>query len=501
MARSSKHSYRKEARRSTSEYGSASAEDIARYGINRTWEKPSAVSSSAPQADTVAKEDSAPIKEEEDALIQGYIQGQEPKELAEAAVGDVVVFEQNGKEVAKVEKRERAKNARAALGTSISAAQTDAQEQAQKKALTRKVLIFALPTLVLLFLSLSPMGAAGENYGMRYMIVNPFDAVGYFCSYVGYQIGSLLGWVDFTDYYQGIVNGLNPSAAVANRVGVLGITLVCAVLLSVSGMLYQSVFKNPLAGPGMLGVSSGVTLGMMIMVYLYGVDASGALTQRYAWCYGLGAAVLALVILVGKKISGKGKPFDIMSMLLVGMILSQLVGFVTQYYTLFVMDPDKYQLYLTLSQMLVVDTSWLSWLVLTLATVVSLVPIILLRYRLNVLSFSDSQARLWGVNLTLLRAIALVCGAIMILAAQIHIGAVAMVSLIVPFLSRAWFGVEFREQLIGNICISIPLMLICRDLVDLIPFVGDGIGIGSAVSVFALPLFMLILARGMKGWD
>jgi hypothetical protein len=51
------------------------------------------------------------------------------------------------------------------------------------------------------------------------------------------------------------------------------------------------------------------------------------------------------------------------------------------------------------------------------------------------------------------------------------------------------------------VCISTVLLVGCRCLVDLVPFVGDGIGIGSAVSVVALPLFLLIMARHMKGWE
>lgn len=285
------------------------------------------------------------------------------------------------------------------------------------------------------------------------------------------------------------------------RAGVIGITLVCAVLLAVSGMLYQAVFKNPIAGPGMLGVGSGVSLGMMLLVYLFGASASGMLTERYLYCYGLGAAILLFVVLAGRKLSGKGKPFDIVTMLLIGSILSQLIGFIVSYVTLFVMDPGTYALYYTLSEMLVVDTSLISWAFLGVAAIGSLAPIILMRFKLNALAFDEQEVRLMGLNPTRLRALALICGAIMILAAQIHCGSVAMVSLIVPFLSRSWFGCEFRKQLAGNICIGTILLLACRDIADFIPFVGDGIAIGSVVAVAAMPLFLMIMARHMRGWE
>lgn len=82
----------------------------------------------------------------------------------------------------------------------------------------------------------------------------------------------------------------------------------------------------------------------------------------------------------------------------------------------------------------------------------------------------------------------------MILAATIHTGGVGLVSLIIPFLSRRWFGCEFSHQFAGNVCISTIFLLICRDVADLVHFVGDGIAIGNVVGIVALPVFLLVIA-------
>lgn len=384
------------------------------------------------------------------------------------------------------------------IGT-ISLAQTDRILAAQHMGMRRKIVIWIVLLVVLSFLSAGIIG--GGYTAIRYVVYSPVE--------VGYT-----AWVYINNFIADTTHLLSPIypaegdaytdimlRAVAEKAGVVLITLVCAVLLSVSGALYQNVFKNPIAGPGMLGVSSGVQLGMMVLVYCWGAEAIAMTSTRYTLCYLFGAAILVFVILAGRKLSGKNKPFDIVTMLLIGSILSQLVGFVVSYYTMFVMDPSDYAIYITLSEMLVVDVSPVSWGVLAIACAVSLIPIWLLRFRLNALAFDEQEVRFMGVNVALLRAVALICGAIMILAAQIHIGAVALVSLIVPFLARSWFGCEFRHQLIGNLCISTILLLVCRDVVDLVPFVGDGIGIGSAVSLMALPLFLLIMAKHLRGWE
>lgn len=380
--------------------------------------------------------------------------------------------------------------------------ETDMLRDEERRTLHRKVFVSMAVLAVLVFLSLGVTGAAGGGYlgSGAYVVYMPAEVARALFEHAYNTFGSISHLYN-PHANEWIIENVPGYWAIPPRAGVVGITLVCAVLLGVSGMLYQNVFRNPIAGPGMLGVSSGVSLGMMLLVAIYGASASGMLAQRYIYCYGLGAAILAFVILAGKRLSGKGRPFDIVTMLLIGAILSQLIGFVVSYVTLFVMEPDQYELYFAVSQMLVVDTSPISWAALGVAALASIVPIYLLRFPLNALAFEGEEVKLFGLNFTGLRALALICGAIMILAAQVHTGMVGMVSLIVPFMARSWFGCEFSKQFTGNMCIGTILLLACRDIADLIPFVGDGIAIGSVVSLIALPLFMMIMARQMRGWE
>ena len=377
---------------------------------------------------------------------------------------------------------------------------TDKLMAEERGVLRRKVAICIVVLVVLVFCSLGITGSVSYYQSLSYTVYTPLQVAAALAERIYNTVGSITHlYSPHTLNY--IAENVPGYYVIPGRAGVIGITLVCAVLLGVSGALYQSVFKNPIAGPGMLGVGSGVSLGMMLLVYLYSFEAGAELGLRYALCYGFGAAILVFVILAGRKLSGKGKPFDIVTMLLLGSILSQLLGFIVSYVTLFVMDPSDYEIFYSLSQMLTVDTSALSWMCLGIAFAVSFIPVWFMRFKLNALAFEEEEVRLMGINFTGLRALALICGAIMILAAQIHTGAVAMISLIVPFLARSWFGCEFRKQLIGCVCISTILLMACRDICDLIPFVGDGLAIGSVVAVVAMPLFLLIMSRHMRGWE
>jgi|GEM_PF-5189132 len=389
-----------------------------------------------------------------------------------------------------------------AIGRTISMRESNRLLRLERVSLHRKVWVCVIVLVVLVFLSLGIMGAAGQYYvyTAAYTDYSPLQVLNVLCEHAYNAIAQLTHqYPEHTNAW--LLENVPGYWAIAQRAGVIGVTLVCAVLLSVSGMLYQNVFKNPIAGPGMLGVSSGVSIGMMLLVVLYSGAAMSMIKERYLFCYGFGAAILLFVIVAGRKLSGKDRPFDTVTMLLVGAILGQLIGFVVNYVTLFVMSDEDYATFFTISQMLTIDTSAISWLSLGVASLLSFIPVFLLRYQMNGLAFDDEEARLLGINPGRLRGIALVCGAIMILAAQVHTGMVGLISLIVPYLSRSLFGCEFSKQLVGNTCLGTILLLICRDITDLIPFVGDGLAIGSVVSIVALPLLVLMMAKQMRGWE
>ncbi len=489
----------KDPRRGSSSYGSASAADIAREGV-KTRRPGSRGRDEWDGGDTVG----APGSEEAgdspfgsvDAAAQGPVEGDRldrrgrrgsgggrvtaPGEDDAAGLGVDTTYE---------------RPASLALGDELSIDETDKLALEESHTLRRKVVISVVILAVLAFVSLGIIGAQQIYGGDAYKVHSPLETI----QMIGWHIQSLFSGLPYDQ--ETMLSDYPFYYTMADKAGVVVITLLCAVLLALSGMLYQNVFRNPIAGPGMLGVSNGVNLGNTLLVYIFGIDAIGKVGERYFLCYFFGAAVLVAVVLLGRMLSGKNHPLDVVTMMLVGAFLSQLIGFIVNYLTLFVMDTYEYESFLEISQMLVVDTSYLSWICLGVACVVSIYPIWRLRFRLNILAYSEEEARSLGIDFTVMRAVALVCGGIMILAAQIHIGEVAMVSLIVPFLARSWFGCEFRKQLIGSICIGTIFMLVCRDIIDLIPFVGDGLGIGSAVSIMALPVFLFIMARNMRGWE
>lgn len=275
--------------------------------------------------------------------------------------------------------------------------------------------------------------------------------------------------------------------------------LVCGVLLAVSGMLYQNTFRNPIAAPSMLGVSNGVNVALLAMVFIFGTEASQHMDMYYLLTYVAGALVLVLVLFGGKWISGAGR-FNVVNMLLIGTIVSQLLGVVISYaQTLYMTDVQWEEFYL-LQTASGLDSIWTA-VTLALGLAVAIVPVIVYRFRLNLISFSDGEARLLGVDPNKLRVLALACGSLMILTAQVNAGQVAMASLVIPFVVRAVFGAEFRRQLVGNVLVGAILLLVCGDLSSILVFQYIPLDLGTIVSVCTLPLFVWMLAVQQRGWE
>ncbi len=287
---------------------------------------------------------------------------------------------------------------------------------------------------------------------------------------------------------------------VSTRFTVSVLTAVCGSLLAMAGMLYQNVFRNPIAAPTMLGVSSGVNLGVLLLVVIWGASAEYMVGARYALCYAGSIAILLIVLLSGRALGQKGS-FNVVNMMLTGTVISQLIGTVTSFISYLYMDDALYEVYYSIQQQLDVDTTFVSWIALAVVLVITVVPIYMMRFSLNAMSFADEDSRLIGVNANVLRYVSLICGSVMVIAAMIYCGEISMISLLVPHISRMLFGSEFRKQFAGNLVLGALLLLLCRDISALIPFGDTSLPIGTVVSLVTMPFFVWMIAVQQRSWE
>ena len=251
----------------------------------------------------------------------------------------------------------------------------------------------------------------------------------------------------------------------------------------------------------MLGVSAGVRIGTIILVMLYGTAATYMEGMRYAFCYIGGIIIILGVIGFSKLIAGKDREINVADMLIVGSVFSQLLATVSTFFLTYVMDDSLYEVFYELTSGMRTTAEWYAFIFLAIVIVVAVVPVFLMRFRLNTVAYDEGDMRILGVNPERMRAFVLILGTIMILAAQIHVGVISMVALVVPFLVRYVVGSEFGKQLMGNMLLGPILLLICRDICALIPFVGGGLSLEMVVGFVALPVYIWMMALGKRGWE
>lgn len=348
-----------------------------------------------------------------------------------------------------------------------------------------------IASIIVIFLSLCVDG--------YYTMVNaPAAVIKSLITWFRLTFAQLFATSDYLDYYD-IVEDMPYYGGVIERVRLTAMTFICGALMALSGSIFQTVFRNPMAAPTMLGVSSGVSFGVMVLVLQFEFAAVDMLFYKYVYCY-IGAAVmLGLVLFMGKISSGRGR-MNIFDLLIVGAILSQITGAVMTYFT-YGMENDLALVYQQVSAAIEMDTSREAFLFLGAVTVISLIPMLLLRFSFNAVGFENDDSRSLGIHTYGMKITTMVLGTFMIAAAMIHCGSAGMISLIAPFIARGLFGAEFRRQFWGNLIIGGGILVICKDIVGLIPFYGSSVPLGTIVDFVVLPIFVVIIATQRRVWN
>lgn len=377
----------------------------------------------------------------------------------------------------------------------------------------KPVLIFSLVFLVVLFFSLLlPYGISTDNstdLGSYLVVFSPGKVLAGYATWFQVTVMPLFDSAlsnrgssiiaQFDAQY-----GTSSYSLICGRVAVTFVVVICGFMLACSGLLFQSVFRNPLAVPSMLGVSDGVTLGSIVFVSLGYSYMSQNVGVYYLCLYGCGVATM-LVVLLFARLMSSGSGQSIFDMLLVGTVISQILGGIVNYISNFGMDMSAWNRLYELKQATVNLAEPMTYIIVAVIAIVSFVPVYLLRFRLNLVSYGDDDIRMLGGHPKLLRGGAMILGSFMQLAALASIGQVAMVSLAVPFIARLAFRNEFRSQLLGNFLIGSVILMICEAVQHFAVIEVYGtfavLPLGTLVAFVIMPFFVWLMAAGRRGWE
>lgn len=264
------------------------------------------------------------------------------------------------------------------------------------------------------------------------------------------------------------------------------ILLACLVgcCLSAAGASYQGVFQNPMAAPDILGASSGAAFGAALAILL---DLNRSMITIFAFAASL--ITVALVIFVGNRAKGK----RVLGLILAGIMLGSLVSSGTSLIKL-VADPDDQLPAITYWLMGSLNgTSPKDVLFALIPMLIGLIPLFLLRWRVNILTLGDDEARTMGVNSKRLRIIVIFC-ATLITAASVSVsGVIGWIGLVIPHLTRRMVGNNYKHLMPASMLFGAIFLL----LVDNISrnLLATEIPIGILTSFIGAPFFIYLITR------
>lgn len=262
------------------------------------------------------------------------------------------------------------------------------------------------------------------------------------------------------------------------------IILACLVgcCLSAAGSAYQGVFQNPMSAPDILGASSGAAFGAALAILL-GMGSS--LIIVFAFVSSL--STVALVIYVGNHARGH----RVLGLVLSGIMISSLVSSGTSFIKL-VADPnDKLPTitYWLMGSLNGTSPSDVFFAVIPMS--VGLTILFLLRWRINILTLGDDEARTIGVNAKKLR-ILVIFSATLITAASVSVsGMIGWVGLVIPHMARRLVGNNYNHLMPASMLLGAIFLLLVDDISR--NLLATEIPIGILTSVIGAPFFIYLI--------
>ena len=255
--------------------------------------------------------------------------------------------------------------------------------------------------------------------------------------------------------------------------------------LSAAGTGYQTVFQNPMAAPDILGASSGACFGAALAIM---TGQSAVMITVFAFLASL--LSVALVYLVGNHTRGN----RVVNLLLAGIMVGSLFSACTSYIKL-VADPTNQLPQITYWLMGSLSGTRMGTVrFAAVCMAVGLVPLLLLRWRMNLLTLSPDEARAMGVHTDRLRLAVILSSTVLTAAAVSVSGMIGWVGLVIPHLSRRIVGSDCRRLMPMSCLFGAAFLLLVDNMARCLT--ATEIPIGILTAFVGAPFFIYLMVRG-----
>lgn len=260
--------------------------------------------------------------------------------------------------------------------------------------------------------------------------------------------------------------------------------------LAIAGLLMQTLFRNPLAGPFVLGISSGAGLGVAIVIMgatALGISAISSVGIITASVVG-SLVVLLLIILMSLRIK------DTMGLLIVGLMVGSLSSAVVGILSYF-SSSEQLKRYIFWSMGSLGNINWADLWIIILLFFIALILLIWIIKPLNALLLGESYALSLGINIKKTRWIIIIITSILAGSITAYAGPIAFIGLAVPHLSRLILPTVNHKILIPTVILLGATLLLFCDLVSQLPFSNYSLPINAVTSLLGAPLIIWLIMR------
>ncbi len=229
----------------------------------------------------------------------------------------------------------------------------------------------------------------------------------------------------------GAYTAMTRNVVIGLRVPRILASILCGAMLAMSGVSYQSIFKNPLVSPDFLGVSNGACIGAAVAILL---GLSGMYLSAFAFMGGILAVLIT--VLIPTIMKSDSNIMLVLSGVIVGGAMSSILGFIK-----YVADPETELAAITywtmgsFANVSLEDIGSVIWPMLIPAIV-----LFAMSWWLDILSMGESEAKSLGANILVIRDIAIACATLMTASSVCISGTIGWIGLVIPHFARMIVG-------------------------------------------------------------
>ncbi|MGB3591031.1 MAG: iron ABC transporter permease [Nonlabens sp.] len=260
--------------------------------------------------------------------------------------------------------------------------------------------------------------------------------------------------------------------------------------LSIAGLLMQTMFRNPLAGPFVLGISSGAGLGVALVIMGAGILGFGFLSSASLVIASFTGSFLVLLLTLFMSARIKDSMGLLIVGLMVGSLSSAVVGILSYFST-----GEQLKRFVFWSLGSLGGTSWSDLFSLSIILLASILLLAFIIKSLNALLLGEDYAASLGVNLKSTRWVIIIVTSLLAGSITAFVGPIAFIGLAVPHLCRLLFPtVNHKILLPAVIAMGAALLLVC-DIIARLPFSNYSLPINAVTSLIGAPVIIWLIIK------